>query len=104
MVPRVGWRNFVSRLKQVVFPAPFGPIRAWIVPRRTVRSTPRTARKPLNSFVRPEVARIASVMSDLLDRPLGKTDVIRWHGSGKGRVAAPYCERLQRIGLGLLQR
>ena len=26
--PRVGSRNFVSRLKQVVFPAPFGPISA----------------------------------------------------------------------------
>ena len=32
IVPRVGGRNEVSRLKQVVLPAPFGPIRAWIVP------------------------------------------------------------------------
>ena len=32
IVPRVGGRNAVSRLKQVVLPAPFGPIRAWIVP------------------------------------------------------------------------
>ena len=32
MVPRVGCRNLVSRLKQVVLPAPLGPISAWIVP------------------------------------------------------------------------
>ena len=32
IVPRVGGRNVVSRLKQVVLPAPFGPISAWIVP------------------------------------------------------------------------
>ena len=32
MVPRVGGRNEVSRLKQVVLPAPFGPISAWICP------------------------------------------------------------------------
>ena len=35
--PRVGVRKCVSRLKQVVFPAPFGPISAWIVPRVTAR-------------------------------------------------------------------
>ncbi|MNL67399.1 hypothetical protein D3C87_1919800 [compost metagenome] len=28
MLPDVGSRNFVSRLKQVVLPAPFGPISA----------------------------------------------------------------------------
>ncbi len=36
IAPRVGGRNAVSRLKQVVLPAPFGPISAWIVPARTV--------------------------------------------------------------------
>ena len=50
--PRVGGRNLVSRLKQVVLPAPFGPISAWIVPRSTSRSTPLTATKPANSLVR----------------------------------------------------
>ena len=33
IVPRVGGRNLVNRLKQVVLPAPLGPISAWIVPR-----------------------------------------------------------------------
>jgi len=36
----------------VVLPAPFGPISAWIAPRRIVRSTPCTAVKPRNSLVR----------------------------------------------------
>src|SRR6266436_3157226 len=48
--PRVGVRKCVSRLKQVVLPAPFGPIRAWIVPRLTERSMQLTATKPLNSL------------------------------------------------------
>ena len=50
----------MSRLKQVVLPAPFGPISAWIVPRRTARSTFLTATKPLNSLVSPCVERIVS--------------------------------------------
>ncbi len=58
--PAVGSRNLVSRLKQVVLPAPFGPISAWIEPRRTRRFTPFTAMKPLNSLVRPRVSRIVS--------------------------------------------
>ena len=32
IVPPVGCRNLVSRLKTVVLPAPFGPISAWIWP------------------------------------------------------------------------
>ena len=43
MEPAVGCRNLVSRLKQVVLPAPFGPISAWMEPRATSRSTPLTA-------------------------------------------------------------
>src|SRR5207248_6067392 len=60
MRPELGSRNLVNRLKTVVLPAPFGPISAWIVPRRTFRSTPRTAAKPRNSLVRPRVSRIKS--------------------------------------------
>ena len=52
MRPRVGLRNLVSRLKTVVLPAPFGPIRAWMLPRATLRLTARTATKPANSLVR----------------------------------------------------
>src|SRR5712692_7294135 len=58
MRPWVGLRNLVRRLKQVVLPAPFGPINAWIVPRSTWRFTPLTATKPANSLVRSSVARI----------------------------------------------
>ena len=63
IVPVVGSRNFVSRLKQVVLPAPLGPIRAWIEPRLTERSTFRTARKPANSMVSPRASRTISPLS-----------------------------------------
>src|SRR5213082_3914067 len=57
MRPRVGRKNLVSRLKQVVLPAPLGPISAWMVPRATRRLTPLTATKPANSLVRLSVSR-----------------------------------------------
>ena len=50
----------MSRLKQVVLPAPLGPISAWIVPRAHREVTSLTATKPLNSFVRPRVSRMMS--------------------------------------------
>ena len=50
----------VSRLKHVVLPAPFGPINAWMLPRRTRRSTSRTAEKPANSLLNPRVSRMYS--------------------------------------------
>ena len=56
IVPSVGCSVLVSRLKQVVFPAPFGPISAWIEPRRTDRSTFFTAAKPPNILVRPRAS------------------------------------------------
>src|SRR5256885_1809061 len=37
MVPEVGSRNLVSRLKQVVLPAPLGPIKAWMEDRKSTR-------------------------------------------------------------------
>src|SRR5262245_14663719 len=55
MVPVVGSRNLVIRLKQVVLPAPLGPIRACMVPRRTLRLTFLTAVKPRKSLVNPLV-------------------------------------------------
>src|SRR6478736_8131933 len=63
MRPRVGLMNFVSRLKQVVLPAPFGPISAWMVPRATRRLTPFTATKPANSLVRFSVSRMKSSLT-----------------------------------------
>src|ERR1700712_3693084 len=53
IVPRVGGKNEVSRLKHVVLPAPFGPIKAWIVPVSTRSETPSPAKKPPNSRARP---------------------------------------------------
>src|SRR4029079_3115575 len=62
MLPRVGCRNLVSRLKQVVLPAPLGPISAWMVPRSIRRLTPLTATKPAKSFVRSSVSRMNSLI------------------------------------------
>src|ERR1700760_1901778 len=61
ILPRVGGRKEVNRLKHVVLPAPLGPIRAWILPVCTDKSTESTATKPLNSRVRPVVSRMVSV-------------------------------------------
>src|SRR4051812_38684327 len=71
MRPRVGSRNLVSRLKQVVLPAPLGPMSAWMLPRRTRRFTPLTAMKPLNSRVMSSVSRIQSSFMPGLT-PLGR--------------------------------
>src|SRR5262250_460998 len=60
MRPAVGVRKWVRRLKHVVLPAPFGPMSAWMVPRRTRRPTFFTARKPRNSLVSPSVSRMTS--------------------------------------------
>src|ERR1700722_17282871 len=72
IVPLVGGRNAVSRLKQVVLPAPFGPINAWIWPVLTRKVTLSTATKPLNSRVRPSVSRMVSTLgpSPVRDYPL----------------------------------
>src|SRR5947207_10920905 len=62
MRPRVGCRNLVSKLKQVVLPAPFGPMSAWMVPRSTRRLTPLTATNPANSLVKSSVSRMYSLI------------------------------------------
>jgi len=48
-------------LKQVVLPAPLGPIKAWIDPARTFSATSSTATKPPNSRVSPAVSRMVSL-------------------------------------------
>ena len=60
MLPLLGCKNLVSRLKKVVLPAPLGPISAWMWPRRTFRSTWLTATNPLNSLVSPRVSSMNS--------------------------------------------
>ena len=44
----------------MVFPAPFGPMSAWMLPRATLSETPFTATKPGNSFTRSRVSRMGS--------------------------------------------
>ncbi len=65
MVPLLGGRNAVSRLKQVVLPAPFGPISAWMVPARTLSDTSSTATKPPNSRVKFMVSRMVLLTPDV---------------------------------------
>ena len=60
--PPVGAMNFDSMLKQVVLPAPFGPISAWIVPRLTRSETSLTARKSPKLLLRPSVTRTSSML------------------------------------------
>ena len=47
-------------LKQVVLPAPFGPIKAWIDPRFTRKFTPETAENSPNDLLKPSVTRMSS--------------------------------------------
>src|SRR5437763_2004543 len=49
--PEVGTSSPVTRLKNVVLPAPLGPMRPWIWPVATVRSTPSRAASPPNRLV-----------------------------------------------------
>ena len=59
--PRVGSRKCVSRLKQVVLPAPFGPDqRVDGAAAHLAGDTFLTATKPLNSLVSPRVSRMVS--------------------------------------------
>src|SRR5215813_6287905 len=58
--PRVGRKKPVKRLKQVVLPAPLGPIRPTISPLSTVRSTLLTAASPPKSRVSSRVSRSAT--------------------------------------------
>ena len=58
--PLVGIKNLVSKLKKVVFPAPLGPIKAWIEPRCIFKSTALTATNPLNSLTNWWVSRMTS--------------------------------------------
>ena len=52
-VPRRRGRTPVSRLNSVDFPAPFGPMSAWIAPSNTSKETSSTAVRPPKRRVRP---------------------------------------------------
>ena len=61
--PALGSVKRVSRLNSVVLPAPLGPIRAWMCPFCTDRSTLSTAVKPLKRLLNRRVPSTSSVMS-----------------------------------------
>src|SRR5437667_398902 len=58
--PLVGLYTPVSMLKNVVLPAPFGPIKLMVESRGIVKSTSSTASKPPNSFRSCAVTRMLS--------------------------------------------
>src|SRR6185295_9357234 len=60
--PAVGLYTPVIMLKNVVLPAPFGPMRLTIDRRGIVKSTSLTATRPPNSFRRPTVSSRRSVI------------------------------------------
>src|SRR5262245_59303354 len=95
MRPRPGLMNLVRRLKQVVLPAPLGPINAWMVPRATRRVTPLTATKPANSLVRSWVSRMKSSLTR--HRPVSATVLV-------SRPGAPSDQKIQRSGRSLVQQ
>jgi len=65
--PRDGVMKLVSRLKKVVFPAPLGPMIAWMSPLRTDRETSSTAVNPLKSLPNARASRMMSFcMSELM--------------------------------------
>src|SRR5437867_2122542 len=64
--PLVGLYTPVSMLKNVVLPAPFGPIKLIVEARGIVKSTSSTASKPPNSFRSRAVTRMLSLTSGLL--------------------------------------
>src|SRR5687767_9426855 len=92
MPPAVGCRNLVIRLKQVVLPAPFGPMSAWMVPRRTERLTFLTAQKPLKLLDRPAVSMIASLVLIALGRSAARLRSIARAGA-RGQRAGDAANR-----------
>src|SRR5262249_39391895 len=64
----LGDRTPVTRLKSVVFPAPFGPITAWMAPASTESATSATAVKPPNDFVSPSTASTLRALRHARDR------------------------------------
>ena len=89
MVPAVGGRKPLRRLKQVVFPAPFGPMRPTISPASTVRSTTVDRGEPAE--VLGEIVRVSS-----------RGIAIARHGLGRRRrlLALPPPESGQLAGQG----
>src|SRR5512132_717624 len=70
--PVVGLYTPVSMLKNVVLPAPFGPIKLTVEPRGIVKSTSSTASKPPNSLRSCAVTRTSSLIGRLLPNEQGK--------------------------------
>src|SRR5208337_816084 len=58
--PLVGLRVPLTRLKNVVFPAPFGPINPSFSPALTLTSTEETASRPPKYLLKPSISSIGS--------------------------------------------
>ena len=66
ILPEVGGRAPVTRLKKVVFPDPFGPMIAVIEPFSNSKLTSLTAVNPPNFLVKPFVLSIISSVDTIL--------------------------------------
>src|SRR5437763_17059935 len=62
MVPASGCSSPASIATSVVFPAPFGPMTAWISPDITVSATSLAATRPPKRLVSPDVSSSGSAM------------------------------------------
>src|SRR5215470_5891186 len=62
-VPRSGRTSPASWPISVVFPAPFGPMIAWVSPRRTSRSMPSLARSAPKRFTKPRISRMLIMLA-----------------------------------------
>src|SRR5262249_61610446 len=62
MRPELTGRAPEIRLNSVVFPAPFGPMRARRSPGRTVSATPSTARRPPKCLLTPSSSRASAAV------------------------------------------
>src|SRR5262245_9242182 len=102
MLPAVSGKQPLSRLKQVVLPAPFGPIRPTISPSSTLMSTRLTAASPPKYLVRLCACNRAIGLSLYASGLLGHCyPCACGHGSRAGQRAwPPPPERRQLAGQG----
>src|SRR5713101_6925505 len=67
--PALGGKVPAIRLKIVVLPEPFGPMRPRISPGLTAKDTPLTARNPPNRFARPATSSTLAPVPHVLFSP-----------------------------------
>src|SRR5256885_8123107 len=78
--PRSGSRLPASWLMRVVFPAPFGPMMAWVSPSRTSRSTSSLARSAPKLFLNPRTSsRVLFILAEEQSREPAPQEKDRQH-------------------------